>query len=77
MADFQSIADEPRRAVMWEQERDPLENGGIVMVSLLLLILAIGAAYFLWEGHNAEISRNEAIIVAAQSSAAAGGAVKK
>ena len=67
MANFRTFADEPRRNIILEQESDRTDNSGVVLFSLLLLILAIGAAYFLWEGHTAEVNNNEAIAGARRS----------
>ncbi len=64
MAEFQSYVNEPRRKVVWEQERDNNGSGGAVMLVMLLLILAIGTVYFLWEASNAEARANEATLAA-------------
>lgn len=64
MAEFRTYVNEPRRKVIWEQEQDKNESGGAVMLVMLLLILAVGTVYFLWEASNAEARANEAALSA-------------
>lgn len=59
VADYRSYVNEPRRTIILEQERDKPGTGGAVMLVTLLLILAIGTVYFLWEASNAEASANK------------------
>lgn len=60
MAEFRTYVNEPRRKVIWEQEPETNGSGGAVMLVMLLLILAIGTVYFLWEASNAEARANDA-----------------
>ena len=67
MAEFRSYVDEPRRKIIWEQEHKRSGSSGAMMLAMLLLILAIGTVYFLWEASNAQSRASQAVLASANA----------